>query len=72
MCRIFRHAHRGITPGARVGVDLIIVLGYICCEVVTGVLETAWTNEEYPSDREAAAKVRAMVEAGLAFGAIAT
>lgn len=69
---VLRRTHRGITPGARVGMDLIISLAYLSLEIVNGLLETAWTDEEYPSNVKEADRIHAMVSAALAFGAIAT
>jgi len=55
-----RNNRRGIHPGACVGVDLILLLASIIVIVITGVLWTAWTNEEYPTDQKEADEVRGL------------
>jgi hypothetical protein len=52
--------------------DLIISLAYACLEIINGILETGWTDEEYPTNRKEADRIHAMVSAALAFGGIAT
>ncbi|EFY97937.1 membrane-associating domain protein [Metarhizium robertsii] len=71
-CYFIHPSHHGITPGARVGMDLIISLAYISLEIVNGILITGWTDEEYPSNTKDSDRIHAMVEAALAFGGIAT
>ncbi|KHN97477.1 uncharacterized protein MAM_04492 [Metarhizium album ARSEF 1941] len=71
-CYFFHASHRGITPGARVGMDLIISLAYISLETVNGILISGWTDDEYPSNTANSARIHALVEAALAFGGMAT
>lgn len=71
-CYFIHPSHHGITPGARVGMDLIISLAYISLEIVNGILITGWTDEEYPLNTKDSDRIHAMVEAALAFGGIAT
>jgi hypothetical protein len=52
--------------------DLIISLAYMSLEIVLGIIEAGWTNEEYPTDRKEAGRIHAMVASALAFGGIAT
>ncbi|OAA36441.1 hypothetical protein NOR_07520 [Metarhizium rileyi] len=71
-CYFFQPSHHGLPPGARVGMDLVISLAYISLEIVNGILETGWTDEEYPSNMRDSDRIHAMVEAALAFGGVAT
>ncbi|KAJ6441463.1 putative trehalose-6-phosphate synthase/trehalose phosphatase [Purpureocillium lavendulum] len=63
---------RGIHPGACVGVDLILSLGSFVAIVIVGILWTAWTREEYPTDEREADEVRGLTTAALVLGGIAT
>ncbi|KAK4084763.1 hypothetical protein VFPFJ_08405 [Purpureocillium lilacinum] len=72
ICLLVRNNRRGIHPGACVGVDLILLLASIIVIVITGVLWTAWTNEEYPTDQKEADEVRSFTTGALVLGGFAT